>query len=276
MIEHTTLKYLVTAAHESSSLQGISTSNTRDFPMVRDVDFVNIRLDKVDGPLSHIGVEFTIKDYNPGHNSKDPYYGACIMSKDGQLSYYSVVGKSFPFGIFITNGDTNKCTGQDWCNGTPGDILVHNWANRLTTAILEIYSEDPLVAGARITTDKFNHFANNGVYSPEIGVVSLVANSPGAAYLNGFVTKNGENVSKDRASFAVFQEGNLAKTSSGYPVGSFNAFATNKDGYYHTGCLYPGAYKVYCTDNQTQKTQVRYLAISGPGETVNWELSEFT
>lgn len=254
--------------------------NTDDFPRIRpDAEFANVRLDHVVGGDGHIGIDIGMPNYTPCHNPDDPYYGACVMSKDGPKSYYKVFhfschGNDFPFGMFIDNQNYNVCTGQPWCrDGIP--ILYHDWGKRITWAALEIYPYDSVFGGVRIHVDNFDHPAHGGYYSPEIGIVQLPSsNTATSAKLNGFAYRNGAPVKEGEASFDFFQEGSTYSSTTGYPVSGFASVGTDNDGYYSSGPIYPGRYKIYIGDAAKKKKIITRADITRPFERLDFDLEQ--
>lgn len=254
--------------------------DTDDFPRIRpDAAFANVRLAHVDGGTGHIGMDVGMPGYTPCHNPDDPYYGACVMSKDGPKSYYKVFhfserGNDFPHGMFIDNENYNVCTGQPWCrDGVP--VLQHDWGKRITFAALEVYAYDSRYGGARVRVDNFDHPAHGGFYSPEIGTIELPNTSAAhSAKLNGFIFRAGNPVGEREASLDIFQEGTTYSTDKGYPVGGFSSVATNSDGYYSSGPVYSGRYKIYVGDVVRRKKIIIYCDIIRPFERLDFDLAE--
>lgn len=267
--------------HDQDINRGINTDN---FPLIRpDAEFVNVRLEHVVGGEGHIGMDINMlkpdgEDYTPGHEKDDPYYGACVMSKDGPKSYYKVFhfcshGNDFPHGMFIDNQNYNVCTRQPWCrDGVP--ILPHNWGKRITSASLELYPYDSHYGGARVVVDNFEHPAHGGFYSPEIGTVKLpYTGATNSAKLNGFIFRNGIPIGEGEGSLDFFQEeGTGYTTDTGYSVSGFSSVATNGDGYYSSGPIYAGRYKIYVGDVVRQKKIIIYADITRPYERLDFEL----
>lgn len=253
-----------------------------ELPTIRDVAFVNLPLADVQaGPAGyHIGVDVWIGDYVPGHHADDPFYGACVMSTVGPLSYYKVHGPGdYPLGIFVDNENPNYCLGcaaadpcAAWCDRcTP--LMQHDWARKVTGAALEIYAHDADRGGLRLSVEGFEDFANGGVYGPDLGVVTLPAyGAPGVAKLNGFAWSQGAHVGEGRLTVDLFHFGPAGATSTGYPVLGFGSTSTNKDGYYNPGPLLYGTYKTYLTDNVTMEKIVVYLEVGQPDIGLDFDL----
>lgn len=260
--------------------------STFNHPMLRQVDWACVRVAAIKGGRGHIGIDHILGNYSPGNNHLDPFYGANVMSKDGCASYYRVEsfspeGTSFPYGIFIGNVDRNMCSGQPWCTGP--EILVHNWANRLTQAHLEIYSEDPRYGNAAIWASNFSLFANGGAYSEDLGVIHLpdgANTSPDprtgvyqVAKLNGFVfTREGVAVPAGRMTIHMWGA-TQQTTSTGVPLEGFASMSNVEGGYYNSGWLYPGLYRCMVFDNSTgQKLKDFQAHILRPFERIDFTL----
>lgn len=250
--------------------------------------FVNLPLDSVVPGRGHVGVDIWWvgpdgNEYNPCHHADDPFFGACVMSNVGPISYYKVHGfdnanpsapNDWPFGIFIDDQNLNACADQPWCKGIPpGQPLQHGWAELITGAALEVYGYDGL-GGARVHIGPEGWVAaNGGVYAPPLGTITLP--SPGSPRLNGFVTRGGAPVAADEAGLDFFQDGQLtAATSTGVPLAGFASTSTNGDGYYSSGPMFGGTYKIYVSDRATQSKIIIYADIWLDGERLDFDLAQ--
>ncbi len=158
-----------------------------------NVSFSNIWVGNISPGSGHAGVDIwwngsNSSPYNPCHHSSDAYYGACIMSDSGPVSYYKIVhfapgGNDIPFGLFIDNQDPNYCRTAPWCTNPTAQNLNHGWANLVTGAALEIYpynaagQYDPYTnntGGVRVQVNDFPTFANGGRYSAQVGNIALL------------------------------------------------------------------------------------------------------
>jgi hypothetical protein len=260
--------------------------NTSDYPRTHNVEWAAVQLQQFNGICGHIGVDLifshqTYGDYNPCHHSDDPYYGSCVMSSNGPISYYKVFGfDNYPYGIFIDNQNPNYCTGQSWCQS--GTTFVHYWAQRLGSVALEFYpytncnggGYDPYTSqygGARLYVNEWPVLANGGMYSANLGSVTLPQRGS-AGVLNGFMTDNGAPVAYHAAWINAFQMGSTAQTSMGYPVGGFASVGNNADGYYTTGPVYPGDYRLYVGIGSHEIIQ--YLSIRVDGERMDYQMEK--
>lgn len=254
-----------------------------------NVSFANFWIGKVTPGSGHIGVDIWWNngggDYLPCQHSSDPYYDACALSNNATSSYYKVMnytssGSDFPYGVFIDNQNSDVCTTASWCqtHGNTGTIH-HGWATLIADGSLEIYphisgSYNPAantVGGVRVGAEFFN-FANGGRYSPNVGDISLPQlGESGVGKLNGFATYNGSSVSSNRATLDIFQEQSTWSSSTGYPVTGFSSVNNNSDGYYSSGALPSGTYKIYVTDNQTSHK----IILNGVGIHSQYERLDF-
>jgi len=237
-----------------------------------NVSFSNIWLSKVSPGSGRIGVDIWWPSnggiYNPCQNDNDTYYGACQLSNSATTSYYKIANYTssstdFPYGIFIDNQDPNYCTSSSWCkNKTPG-TFVHNWSTFITNASVEVYPYDSgnqydpsqdNVGGVRASVG-FPGFANGGRYSQPLGTINLPQlGQSNVGKLNGYVTNNGTTVSSGRVTISAFQDDSSLSSSTGYPLNGFSSVQNNSAGYYTTGALPDGIYKLYVDDTQTNHT----------------------
>jgi len=235
-----------------------------------DVNFTNLWVGNVSPGSGHIGVDMWWPNggssYLPCHNSNDIYYGACILSNADTVSYYKVMhyapsGTDFPFGVFVDNQNSNHCTSASWCKNKSATTINHGWARLISDISLEIYPYDSdgqynpsgnTIGGLRIEANSFPNFSNGGRYSNNVGDISLPQlGQTNVGKLNGFVTENGVKVGKNRVSFDVFQRDRTRTSSTGYPLAGFTLVKNNSDGYYNTGPVPSGSYRIYITDTQT-------------------------
>lgn len=256
-------------------------------PRVRSVAFANMPLAAVEaGPGGfHAGIDLSLGGYVPGHHAEDPYYGANVMASVGPLSYYRVIGPGdFPFGVFIHNEDPNDCRrcapGEGcaaWCADMCSESFAHGWADRVTSASLEFYPKDAGYGGVRVEVPGFSHFANGGVYSPDLGVVVLPhAGDAGITKLNGFVyqTRGGATAPEGRFTVDIFHFGPERHTSTGVPMRGFGSTHVNGDGYYRFDALFSGRHKTYLTDNATGRKKVVWLDLHDPDVRLDFVLGE--
>lgn len=235
------------------------------------VGFSNIWVGNVTPGSGHVGVDIWWPDhgesqYNPCHHSNDIYYGACVMSNVGPVSYYKVKhfspsGTDFPSGVFVDNQNLNYCKTATWCLNKTAQSFNHGWGRLVTGAALEFYpygtegTYNPYtstVGGLRVQVDSFPVLANGGRYSKNIGNVTLpTIGQPNVGKLNGFVTASGVAASANRVSIDAFQNGSTRTSSTGYPLSGFSSIKNKGDGYYNIGAVPSGRYKIYITDHQT-------------------------
>lgn len=248
---------------------GINTLRPNTAEAAYNVSFANFWMGKITPGSGHVGVDLWWPsgsgEYNPCHHSNDVFYGACVLANNAQASYYKVgtytpTTSNFPYGIFIDNQNTNTCTSAPWCTNPSAPSFTHNWAKFLSDGSLEVYPYDGsgnynpsgnTVGGLRIQTSFFT-FANGGRYSPNIGDIHLPKiGESGVGRMNGFATYNGGAIANNRVTLEVFQKSATRFTSTGYATTGFTVVHSNSDGYYNTGALPSGSYKIYVTDTQT-------------------------
>lgn len=259
-----------------------------------NVNFTDLWVGKVTPGTGHIGVDIwwpsAGEAYLPCQHSNDAYYDACVLSNQSQTSYYKVMSYSngttdFPYGIFIDNQNADVCTTRSWCrtSGNTGTIN-HGWGRLITDASIEIYPHDNggnynpstnNVGGVRIATN-FPSFANGGRYSPNIGDVGLPQiGEANVGRLNGFVTNNGSAVGNGRVVFEAFQREATRTTSTGYGVQGFTSVSNSSGGYYNTGPVPSGTYKIYITDTQSgHKIILDGVSIRVPYERLDFRLEQ--
>jgi hypothetical protein len=234
-------------------------TDSKNFPILRNCDFVCIRLGKILSAKGHLAIEFSLgSHYLPCKNPKDSFYGAC-ESPTGGLSYYRTFQfrddgtNDWPSGIFISNVDKDK-------SGSSSGDLTHDWAKRLVSVSVEIYSHTQGVGYARFdyAGAGFTHPAHNCLYSIDLGDIELPQEkfykSPPdgsgrykVARINGYVTNGGRAIDGNIVQWRIF--GGKGQTSGGYPISGFRIFsnspgiAGSKGGYYDSGPVYPGNYR---------------------------------
>ena len=250
--------------------------------------FTAINFQGVIAGEGHIGVDISWGTaqhpvYNPCHQYagiNDPYYGACQMadSASSPISYYKVVNyfengtNNFPSGIFIDSANYNRCAGQPWCQ-TLGSIVNHGWARLVSDVGLEIYPKSSYYGGLRAHINQFGGDINGGRYSVALGKVALPNADGNVGTLNGFIKFMNQPVDSKRVDMAFFQEGGVpAVSTTGYPFYSFAATNTNDGGYYNSGILLPGRYKIYITDKGFNKTVIIRVDITSRGERLDFDL----
>jgi hypothetical protein len=262
-----------------------------------DVNWANIRIGKVQPGAGHIGVDMWWPSsggaYVPCHHSNDPYYGSCVLSNAGQTSYYKVGNyntstSNFPYGIFIDNQNTNYCTSSGWCPNPGATSHNHGWGRLSSDASLEIYPynnssqydpSSPTSAGGglRIQVTGFPVVANGGKYSADIGTVTLPQmGQPNVGRLNGFVrTNSGLITNNERVVLELFQHDYSMTTSTGYPAKGFVIEKNNTDGYYTTGPIPVGEYRIYATDTQTsRKIYLDFVRITSQHARIDFNTSQ--
>jgi len=258
-----------------------------------DVNFTNIWVGKITPGQGNVGVDIwwpsSGTDYNPCQHSSDIYYGACVLANAAPTSYYKVMhytpsGTDFPYGIFIDNQNQNTCKTSSWCNNKSATSFNTNWGRLITDASIEIYPQDTngqynpstgTVGGVRIQSN-FPGFANGGRYSNNIGDIALPqVGEANVGRLNGFITNNGSAVANNRVTFEIFQENSSRGSSTGYPETGFSVVHNNSDGYFNTGALPSGSYKIYITDTQTgHKIVVQGVGIRQLYERLDFKLDQ--
>lgn len=259
-----------------------------------NVQFSNIWVGKITPGSGHIGVDIWWNEndgiYNPCHDSSLYDYGACVMSDVGQISYYKVFGygpnkNEYPYGIFIDNYNDNYCKTSDWCHSKDHNDFKHNWGKRVTGASLEIYpygengQYQPInqdVGGLRVRIDGFPVYANNGRYSGYIGDIRLPKlGEKNVGKLNGFFTKNNQKITQGKASVDMFENSTTFYSSNGVPLSGFSSVPSNDDGYYTSGAIPNGFYKVYITDVETgRKVILENVQISHDQERIDFNLDQ--
>lgn len=213
------------------------------------------------------------------------------MSNVGPVSYYKVLKFSngstdFPLGISIDNINSNSCNRQQpFCRAT-SSIIQHGWGRLVTGGSVEIYPYDAngqyntetiQVGGLRGSVSGFPVNQNNGRNSVDLGVVTLPkVGDRNVGKLNGFVQANGQMVAEGRVTIDVFQEsGTLVTSTTGAKFYGFASDSTNYGGYYTTGPVPSGSYKIYVTDNrkESKRTISFHTNINLFGERLDFDLS---
>lgn len=259
-----------------------------------DVNFADIRVGKVSPGSGHIGVDIwwpgNGSAYLPCQNSNDVYYGACVLSNAATVSYYKVhhftsSSSDFPYGIFVDNTNTNYCKTSSWCTNKPANSFTHGWARLISDASIEIYPYDSMgsynpsgntVGGVRVGVEGFPTLANGGRYSADVGDITLpTLGQANVGKLNGYVTNNGAAAANNRVSFEAFQMDSSLKTSTGYPTTGFTVVHNSAGGYYNTGAVPSGSYRIYITDTSTNhKVIIDGITIFRPYERLDFKLEQ--
>ena len=258
------------------------------------INFADVHIGKITPGAGQVGVDIWWPSngsaYLPCQHSSDIYYGSCILSNQSQISYYKVMHfntdgtNDFPYGVFIDNTNQNYCKTASWCTNKTATSFNHGWGRLISDTALEVYpylngNYDPsnnTVGGVRIGVECFPVVANGGRYSSDVGDVSLPQiGQSGVAKLNGFVTNNGTAVSSGRVRFEAFQTDTSWKSSTGYPVTGFTSVTNTSGGYYNTGALPAGTYKIYITDTQTNhKITIEGVGILLPYDRLDFQLEK--
>jgi hypothetical protein len=261
----------------------VNAQDTRDYPWTRPDGWMSQIISSPTGGAGqgHIGVDVSLGEYpgtyNPCHNASDAYVGAC----DSPGSYYKVQRyrpgtNDFPFGIFIDSSNA----GQD-----------HHWAKRMKTVYLEIYPYsipvnapldgyrlDPgacgctVVGGMQVVIDDWK-----GGYSANIGQLSAPAlGDSGVGKMNGFVRRGSTPLGANEVNVDWFaQDTTTTRSSTGYPVRSFASWPTNQDGYYTSGPVVNGNYKIFVTEKATgKKVECVGIKVAGVADRLDMDLSQ--
>ncbi len=283
-----------------------STTNTEDYPKIRTADAVRIRfggVNSVDGGV--IGVEpgLSSSSVNGGASyapckgrptalptvvdpvyGGEPYKAACENTVDP--SYYRSgpftggLGKQapqFPNGIVMTNADA-----------TPACVVVcnHHWAERLSRFDVEIYLKKKTETGGTVTdfdyvrprfsVSSFPRRSGSGLVSADYGTIRpLKAYEAGAARLQGIVFAKGTTRAEgNRVRVSMFENDANGRTSTGQLLQAFSVF-TASGGYYSTGTVYAGSYKLRLTDLETGTcVLLKYLPLPSMGIRVDLHLDQ--
>lgn len=145
---------------------------------------------------------------------------------------------------------------------------VHDWANRTSAIAVEIYLKKTV--NGRLVTDfdcvrprfqasGFSHAHLGGLYSRNYGTIRpLCAYERGAARMQGYVYAQGTQYLEGdgRLVFSIFQNDASGRTSTGQPLQAFSSFKSS-GGYYTTGVLYSGFYKVKIRDTFSGRCVVK-------------------
>ncbi len=279
-------------------------ANTEDYPKVRTADAVRVRfggVNSVDGGV--IGVEPGLSaaglnggvSYAPCKSRPtalptiaDPLYGgepykaACENTVDP--SYYRSgpftgglrkQAPQFPNGIVMGNADvTRACIVV--CN--------HHWAERLSRFDVEIYLKKKLPTGGTVTdfdyvrprfsVSSFPRKSGAGLVSADYGTIQpLRAYAKGSARLQGVVFAKGTTRSQgSRVRISMFENDANGRTSTGQLLQAFSVL-TASGGYYSTGTVYAGSYKLRLTDLETNTcVLLKYLPLPSMGQRVDLHL----
>lgn len=274
-----------------------SFTTTNSYPEVRDTAFVGIPLSGISSRTGGvIAVEHILHDPDvaggtyylpckaaptalPNIESPfggEPYKAACENPTDP--SYY----RSGPFGAGLVKRAAvfpGEIRIENTSN-TPDCITtcVHNWANRTSAIAVEIYLKKTV--GGRLVTDfdcvrprfhasGFSHPQFGGLYGRSYGVIRpTCAYERGASRMQGYVFEKGRTylTGNGRLVFSVFQNDASGRSSTGQPLQAFSAFQS-AGGYYSTGVLYSGYYKVKIRDTATGKCVLKqHTHIKSMGE----------
>jgi hypothetical protein len=257
----------------AAAIARAATVTTDSFPRTWNRSWANVWFNGVAIGSGHIGVDIGMwhpgvpghsnsgSVYSPCLNPGDPYFAGCAVRPGYyRVQHYAPGWSDFPYGIFIEN--TN--------NG-----VNHDWAKRVNYAALEVYPYDNIpgtvdppgegpywtetnrYGGVRMGigsvgfVDVFPTHANGGYYSGPLGTVTQLPSvdgygSGGAARLNGFIYAGWPAPAPhENASIHLFQQSCNHTTSTGHPICSFASTHNKADGYYTSGPLFPGTYRIY-------------------------------
>ncbi len=278
--------------------------NTEDYPKVRTTEAVRIRfggVNSVDGGV--IGVEpgLSSADLNGGASyapckatptalptvadplyGGEPYKAACENTVNP--SYYRsgpFIGglrkqaPQFPNGIVMGNSDaTEACIVV--CN--------HHWAERLSRFDVEIYLKKKLPTGGTVTdfdyvrprfsVSSFPRKSGAGLVSADYGTIQPTkAYAKGSARLQGIIFAKGNTRAEgNRVRVSMFENDANGRTSTGQLLQAFSVF-TASGGYYSTGTVYAGSYKLRLTDFETNTcVLLKYLPLPSMGQRVDLHL----
>jgi len=281
-----------------------ATTNTEDYPKVRVAEAVRIRFGGVHSVAGGvIGVEpgLASPSLNNGSlyapckgrptalptvvdpvNGGEPYKGACENTTEP--SYYRSgpftdglrkQAPQFPNGIVMGNSDITRAC-----------VLVcqHHWAERLTRFDVEIYLKKRLPTGGLVTdfdyvrprfsVGAFPHRSGAGLVSTDFGTIRpLKAYERGTARLQGVVFAKGTTRAEgNRVRVSMFENDANGRTSTGQFLQAFAVFTAN-GGYYSTGTVYAGSYKLRLTDLETGRCVVlKHLPLPSMGIRVDLHL----
>lgn len=279
-------------------------TNTEDYPKVRTAEAVRIRFAGVTSPAGGvIGVEpgLSSADLNGGVSyapckgrpttlptvvdpvyGGEPYKAACENTVDP--SYYrsgpfeaGVARRApqFPNGVLMGNSDATRAC-----------VLVcnHHWAERLTRFDVEVYLKKRTPTGGlatdfdyvrpRFSVSAFPYRSGAGLVSADWGSITPPrAYDPGTARLQGVVFATGTTRAEGaRVRVSMFENDANGRTSTGQPLQAFSVF-TAGGGYYSTGTVYAGDYKLRLTDLQTGAcVLLKHLPLPTMGQRVDLHL----
>lgn len=280
-----------------------SVVTTNDYPAVRDTTFVAVPFGGVTSrsggvvAMEHVLRHPDVAEGNyylpckaapttlPNIESPfggEPYKAAC--ENPTNPSYF----RSGQFGGGIAKKPAVFGTGIRLENSSrTSDCLTscqHNWANRASVIAVEIYlkkaKDNRLVTDFECVRPRFHAsgFSTShlgGLVSRNFGTIRpLCAYERGAARLQGYVYAEGEQYleGNGRLVFSVFQNDATGRTSTGQPLQAFSSFQS-AGGYYTTGVVYSGYYKVKIRDTATGKCVVKqHTDIRRMGERVDLHL----
>jgi hypothetical protein len=259
---------------------GGAPTNSNDYPAVRSTQYVRIRFGGVNSPHGGVigvepglsasrlnggssyapckGVPTALPNVEDPVNGGEPYKAACENTVDP--SYY----RSGPFGAGLRKKAPQFATGIDIGNtdSTPqcGIVCNHRWADRLSRLDVEIYLKrtDPTTGRTatdfdyvrpRFTVSSFPRKSGSGLVSADWGTVTpLKAYARGTARLQGLIfSSRGTRAEAGRVRFSMFENDANGRTSTGQPLQAFSVF-TSTGGFYSTGTVYAGSYKLRLTD----------------------------
>lgn len=274
-----------------------SVTTTNSYPEVRDTGFVGVPISGVTSRTGGvIAAEHILRHPDVANGTYylpckaapttlpnmespfggEPYKAAC--ENPTEPSYY----RSGPFGTGIAKrapqfpGEIRieNSTDTDACITT----CVHNWANRTSAVAVEIYLKKTV--NGRLVTDfdcvrprfhasGFSHSLNGGLYGRHYGVIRpLCKYERGASRMQGYVFVQGQQYleGNGRLVFSVFQNDATGRSSTGQPLQAFSSFQS-AGGYYTTGVLYSGYYKLKIRDTATGRCVLKqHTHIKSMGE----------
>ena len=259
---------------------GALPTNSNDYAPVRTASFVTIRFGGVNSPHGGaIGVEPGLSAANLNGGSSyspckgtatavpnvedpvkggEPYKAACENTVEPSYYRSGLFGAGlrkkvplFANGITISNKDsTPEC----------GVVCAHRWAEKLSRFDVEIYlkKKDPATGQVvtdfdyvrpRFTVSAFVRRRAGGLDSVDWGTVTpLKAYARGTARLQGVIfAKGATRAQPGRVRFSIFENDANGRTSTGQPLQAFSVF-TSTGGYFSTGTMYAGSYKMRLTD----------------------------
>ncbi|KAJ0073367.1 hypothetical protein DBB48_004755 [Bacillus altitudinis] len=240
---------------------------------LRDTEFLNVRVEGIRGSAALIGVDVNIDGRLPCKDTNDPCYSCCDAKGSYYRTCYAYTDGTMEHkrGLFINNQDMG---------------CVHNWANLATRIDVEIYPKlevsnsqwkpNPRAGRVRFdfSADEFTHAAHGGLYSPEVGLVSLPLEGF-APYLNGFICENGKRVSETRELDIKLwgKTPHPENSSKGYNIYGF-AIIGAEGSYYNTGPMLSGKYQMVITDLKNNRCCKKVIDINNPGECIDLYLDK--